>query len=189
LTNDSVIPLTYLWSAHPLLKIKAGTELMFADKINEVFINWASDTSIGAFGDKIPWPLIGNNGQTIDYSVVQPQNLNQAMKVFTYPLRTGLAGVYHPQQDEALLFHFDPIEIPYLGLWLCYGGWPEESEQKHFTIGIEPTNGRPDSLSEAVKRGECVEIDAHKAHNWALEMSIWQGKPDVRKFHNSSSST
>ncbi|MFO7971553.1 MAG: hypothetical protein R6U40_07365 [Desulfobacterales bacterium] len=184
LANEDDIPLTYLWSAHPLLRVNPGTKLFFRDNIEEVFVNWASDPDLGQFGDKLPWPVIRNNGQPIDYSVVKKRDFGQAAKFFTHSLNNGLAGIHDSQTDETLLFHFDPGKTPYLGLWLCYGGWPAEADRKHLTVGIEPTNGRPDALDEAVKRRECSEIKAKGTHQWVIGMSLWEGKPDLQHINS-----
>jgi len=41
----------YLWSAHPLLQVEPGDQLIFGEKISSVFLNWSSEDRIGKYGD------------------------------------------------------------------------------------------------------------------------------------------
>ncbi len=174
--GDKALP--YIWSAHPLLKISPGSKLMFADSFDRVLVNWASDPEIGSFGDEISWPELLDNGEQTDFTDVPEREFGRTAKLFTPRLDKGQAGLYRADVDESICFEFDTEEVPYMGLWLCYGGWPVElpSGQKHMTVGLEPTTGRPDSLKEAVKRDECPILKAGDTTNWILTMYVEQGK-------------
>jgi len=177
LLNNGAEPFTYLWSAHPLLKVDPGAEILLRDNIDKVFVNWASDPDIGRYGDYLPWPYMYTNGRTINYAIVQDKDITQAAKVFSPPLQHGFAGVYIPEKDETVAFEFDVEKTPFLGIWLCYGGWPATAENKHLTVGLEPTNGWPDSLENAVNQGECSSLDAGAKTTWPLTVSLWEGIP------------
>jgi galactose mutarotase-like enzyme len=43
---------------------------------------------------------------------------------------------------------FDATIIPYLGLWLCYGGWPERDGPKQMCVAMEPSTAPVDSLAQ-----------------------------------------
>ncbi len=177
LKNYSDHPFKYIWSAHPLLKVEAGARLVLDKEIEKVFLNWASDAELGGFGDELSWPVIGSGNTMVDYSKVQTKEFGKALKCFTGSLNRGVAGIYHPDTDEHLLFHFDPAENPYLGIWLCYGGWPINNEEKHLTVGLEPASGRPDSLKEAINRNEYAEILAGEEKKWSIKMTLMKGRP------------
>jgi galactose mutarotase-like enzyme len=178
LDNRGEEALPFIWSAHPLLKISAGCELLFADKFEEVLVNWASDPSIGAFGDVASWPHLLDGEQQVDFSKVPERTFERTAKLFTPRLEEGKVGLYREDVDESISFEFDTEEVPYLGLWLCYGGWPvdQPSENKHMTVGLEPATGRPDGLDEAIKRGECPILEAGDTINWMLNIRIQEGK-------------
>lgn len=178
LKNNAQVPLAYIWSAHPLLYVRPGVQLLTADRIDEVFINWASDSDFARYGDIRPWPYLSPEHPDIDYSLVQDKMMGLAIKCFTEPLIEGLAGIYDHENDESLVFQFDPQQLPYLGLWLCYGGWPVTGEHKHLTVGIEPASGRPDSLMKAIQRNEFSQVAAGDVNHWTLILSVWKGKPN-----------
>ncbi len=170
----------YIWSAHPLLKVEPGTRLFTADPIDQVFLNWASDRNIGDFGQMLSWPVIQVNGHSIDCSVVHDRKQGIALKCFTNRLKKGLAGVYFSQSDQSLIYQFDIRQNPYLGMWLCYGGWPENRREKHLTVAMEPASGRPDSLAKAVERNEYSRIGGKEIKNWYFKIKIEKGVPENR---------
>lgn len=175
-SNDMDVPFQYLWSAHPLLNIKSGARIVLPKSVNRVFMNWASNPSIGSYGEMLQWPLkINHRHEPLDFSIVATRTANVAIKCFTDMLDEGFAGLYYPDTDRTLLFEFNPAEVPYVGLWLCYGGWPVESSKKQFTLAIEPSNGRPDKLQNAIQRNECQILAPHTTKTWELTISVLEG--------------
>ncbi len=170
-------PLSFLWSAHPLLAVHPGMRILLPGGIKHVLLNWSSDADVGTFGEQIPWPNIHPGRRGLDFAEVQDPALGVAVKCFTDSLDAGCAALYDRVADESLLIRFDPTENPYLGLWLCYGGWPETADRKHLTVALEPCNGRPDSLREAVLRKECSEVPAGGERHWTMFLSLWRGLP------------
>jgi galactose mutarotase-like enzyme len=181
LQNLSENEFYYLWSAHPLLQVEPGDKLYFGDNLNKVFLNWSSEDKIGKYGDTLDWPYFKVNGNRYDYSVVQDVRHGIAVKCFTDVLTHGMAAVYFHKSHESLVYYFEPDETPYVGLWLCYGGWPENRPEKHLTIAIEPTSGRPDSISQAIERNEYTSISGESIKEWSLKMKIISGKPNGRE--------
>jgi len=181
LSNKSDYGYRYLWSAHPLLNVEQGNQILIGEEITDVFVNGSSNESIGKYGDILSWPYLDNS---TNYSCVQSKQLNHAIKIFTNRLHEGCAGIYKPDTNESILFSFNTSEIPFLGLWLCYGGWPDHNSNKHLTVGLEPTNGRPDSLQKAVARNECPYLESGATDTWSLTLSIINGKPDFQNCSN-----
>jgi len=174
--NNMDVPFQFLWSAHPLLHVKSGARIMLPKSVRRVFLNWTSNSNIGSYGDFLQWPLkFKGDGETLDFSVVPNVTANVAVKCFTDALEEGFAGLYYPETNRTLLFKFDPADIPYVGLWLCYGGWPVDSPKKQFTIAIEPCNGRPDKLQNAIQRRECQVLAPHESKTWHLSISVHEG--------------
>jgi galactose mutarotase-like enzyme len=174
--NNMDVPFHYLWSAHPLLNIKSGVRLLLPKSVTRVFLNWASNPNMGAYGDFLQWPItITHHNELVDLSVAAEQNKNVAVKCFTDVLEEGFAGLYYPETDRTLFFEFDPADVPYVGLWLCYGGWPVASSKKQFTLAIEPCNGRPDKLQNAIQRNECQVLAPHTTKAWNLTISVYEG--------------
>jgi len=174
LINRSDSPFNYLWSAHPLLHVVEGSELLLPRDIKRVSMFWASDDSFGAKGDILSWPNL--TGDNTSFSTIPGLSAGKAVKVFSDRLHTGYAGIYRSDVDESLMFRFNVDQIPYLGLWLCYGGWPVDEQEKHLTVGLEPTNYKSDSLEESANNNKHSYIDSGETICWELELSVLPGK-------------
>ncbi|WP_069130281.1 aldose epimerase family protein [Rhodohalobacter halophilus] len=166
----------FIWSSHPLLNVNPGDELVLPLELNEILVDGMSEEGIGKFGDRLSWHELKTKKLPFDLSVVQPKETEFAGKFFSEKLHTGRTGIYRKQTDESLIFDFDTNVIPNLGIWLCYGGWPEDSDEKDLTVALEPCIGRPDSLNKAMEWGEHLEIQPSQMREWSLKISVQDGK-------------
>lgn len=175
LTNESNRSISYLWSAHPLLRVEPGTRIELPAEVDQMLVHWSLSDSLGHHGDLCAWPLADREGQREDLSRVGPPSSQSADKLFTGRLKHGWCSLYHPATDESIGFRFDPQRTPYIGLWMTIRGWHKPDEPGHFTVALEPCNGRPDSLDEAHARGECAELKPNEVHTWWLRLQVKQG--------------
>lgn len=173
LVNNESYPFHYIWSAHPLLAVDEGDRILLSGSSSELLLNWSSDQHLGEEGSTLQWPKAEVNGG-YDFSVVKSRRNKTAAKLFT-AAGNGRAGVYRKKSDETLMFHTDPAKVPYLGIWLCYGGWPVDSEKGEYTVAIEPTLAEFDSLNRARNKDQSLQIAAGGTHTWKLEISIDSG--------------
>lgn len=166
--EDESLP--YIWSAHPLLNVEPGDEIYLTDEIDEVILNWTNDDSIGKFGDVLKWPMIDGKN---DYSTIKEMNFGKAVKLFSKRLtEVGWCALYKVKTKESLLISFNNITIPYLGIWLTYGGWPTDNRPKHLTIALEPTNTCYDSLAAAIDKKSYSVIKPMQKIEWRMEFTI-----------------
>lgn len=175
--NPTKEPFRYLWCAHPLLQVAPGTQVLLPPSVDRVLLEWITDETVGRHGDILPWPYLASTRRRINYAEVQTKSLRQAVKCFTDILQEGYAVVYYGDSAESLQFEFNPKEIPYLGVWLSYGGWPVGSSNPDLTVALEPSTARCDSLEEAIERGEYSEVAPGATRSWSMSISVWKGLP------------
>jgi galactose mutarotase-like enzyme len=177
-TNLSQSSVKFLWSAHPLLTVEPGAEIILPPEVKEIEVEWSKDARLGKAGDRCGWPQdTGRSGRTVELNRVAPPSAGTADKLFTGRLSEGFCGMFLPSKNENIAFRFDPRMVPYLGLWICQGGWPEGRADKQFTVALEPCSGRPDSLAEAIRRNECVMLAANETVRWWMEVEVNSGAP------------
>lgn len=168
--NNEDEPLPYIWAAHPLLNVAPGDEIYLTDEIQNVLLYWSNDPTLGAKGKELEWPLIDGKN---DYSIIPHREFGKAVKLFSGKLNESVWATLHkPKNKESFLITFDSSEIPFLGIWLCYGGWPESIKDKHFTIALEPTNVPGDCLADAIKENKCGVLLPQQISEWRVEFSI-----------------
>lgn len=178
LQNRSTEGFHYVWSSHPLLEVQEGDQIIMGQEVKKMNVYWSSD-SVLQDRSRISWPISQKQDKAVDYSKVPGQGSNIAVKLFTSRLSVPCAVLYRSHSDESLVFSYDSLTDPYLGLWLCYNGWPEHSDQKSFTVALEPCNSPSDLLSEAVKLGKAPLINAGKSHNWSLSIRCVEGMEKI----------
>ena len=168
----------FLWSAHPLLAVNPGCRLVLPNDISSVFVNWSFEERLGRCGDCCGWPVAQTKaGHAVDLSRLTSANALTADKLFTSRLSKGTCALSYPQTNEALVFHFDPVLVPYLGIWVCQGGWPSP-DRGHFTAALEPCTARTDSLREAIEMGDGHVLQPGQNKRWELTLEVRPGYAD-----------
>jgi hypothetical protein len=169
----STSPFRYLWSAHPLLAVSEGSRILLPASVDSLLVNWSRDARLGRFGDRCGWPR--HRGMTLD--VLEPARAGTADKLFTPALSEGFCAYHDRASGESVTLRFDPGLTPYVGLWICQGGWPTSRAAKHYTVALEPCSGQPDALSEAAQRNACRVLAPKAVDRWWLEVELRAGPP------------
>lgn len=169
LTNLGAYAVPWLWSAHPLFAVDPGDRVVLPNQVHNVRLEGSAGNRLGVSGDSLTWPR--NNGT--DLARVSKPDTSVGDKIFAGPLGTteeGSCTLERLQAGLRLTVLFDPMLTPYLGLWLCYGGWPSEPGPKQFCVAPEPCTAPVDSLA---KTGTWTRwLDPGETFNWPMELTI-----------------
>ena len=141
LRSTGAAPFPYLWAAHPLLAIQPGT-LLELPGVSRARVGGVHGRHDLATGDTVTWPLDGGTG------VLVPETGGWAMNLFMESAAIGLARVTDPTRGEMLEFHWDAAAIPFVTLWLNFGGWGPAGEP-YLNLAVEPCLAVPTQLDEA----------------------------------------
>ncbi|MCC6443970.1 MAG: DUF5107 domain-containing protein [Armatimonadetes bacterium] len=168
--NRSPHPMKVLWSSHPLLAFPPGSRILLPEGAR-VVVGESRGLRLGRPGDTLNWPLAtAPDGRKYDLSVLAPPYLGYVDKLYTARLREGWCGIRDASTGEGVLFTFPVEKVPYVGLWLDLGGWPEG--QPFYQIALEPCSGTPDALDEAVRDwNSFAVVPARGELSWSLTMT------------------
>jgi galactose mutarotase-like enzyme len=144
LTSRSVMKESYLWSLHPLLRLRLGDQLELP-------------LSTRALLDGEPWL---NN-------VTTASPAENCAKLFATPVTEGVAAIQNRETGDRLEFEWSPAENHALGIWLTRGGW-----HGHDHFALEPTNSDSDSLTLAAARNRCGNIAAGDSVTWQVRLRV-----------------
>jgi galactose mutarotase-like enzyme len=173
LTNVGKSPAPWSWAAHPLFAVDAGDAIELPESITSLRIEGSGGGRLGATGDTVTWPVAkGPKGGEANLSLVQTLQSRIAEKLFAGPLAANENWCALRRRKEGLRIRvgFDTAATPYLGLWLCYGGWPERQGPKQMCVAMEPAMAPVDSLaqtgewSRVLGPGEC--------YAWQMRVAI-----------------
>ena len=164
LRNTGTAPEPYLWCLHPLLALAPGDRLELPADVAALRLNGGLGAPI-AMGDRWAWPE-PFPGIRLDACEV-PGMPGGCVKGFAGPLAEGRAAVVNDATGDRLEFRWDSAQLPFLGIWLNrgHGGFHH--------VALEPGNGAPDSLAEAVdgwrQHGTLPPLAAVR---WSLTLTI-----------------
>jgi galactose mutarotase-like enzyme len=152
--------LRFLWTLHPLNVLRRDTKLMLP-KGSRRLLNVQPESAPGLPENEIDF---GSSGLSVPYSIGHGHSCKFYVNS---PLQTGCAGLYYPQEKLALIYRFDPVKLPYLGVWINTGGFKNE-----VNIAIEPSNGFYDSLERAVSNATAPAILPGDDLSWSLRIDL-----------------
>lgn len=172
LFNFSDSPATWLWSAHPLLRVEEDDLILLPNEIKDVTVEYCSTAQFQQ-RSSIGWPQARTLlGTMIDLNRVPARDGMTAYKLFAQMGNAGWASLYRRRTGQGLVFRFNPSETPFLGLWICSGAWPERSTQKQYTVALEPTTADFDSLSAAQRNGRIHSLEGGRLRRWNLQVEL-----------------
>jgi galactose mutarotase-like enzyme len=174
LTNLGAYRVPWAWSAHPLFAVEAGDRIVLPDAIQTLRLEGSGCNRIGVGGDSVSWPVTRQkDGSNTDLSLVGCPNTGIGDKLFAGPFapaQPAWCALERTRIGLRLTVRFEPSLTPYLGLWLCYGGWPEEPGAKQFCVAPEPATAPVDSLRQAGPWSNW--LDPGETLNWPMELLI-----------------
>jgi galactose mutarotase-like enzyme len=150
-TNTGSYQVPWSWSAHPLFTAEAGDRIVLPPSIQKLRLEGSGGDRLGKNGDGVDWPharLV--NGEVTDLSIGQPPESGIGDKLFAGPLSAteNWCALERPQAGVRIKVSFEPVATPYLGLWICYGGWPDRPGPKQICVALEPATAPVDSLAK-----------------------------------------
>jgi len=173
LTNTGSFPAPWSWAAHPLFVAEAGDRIVLPGSIEKLRLEGSGGGRLGKGGDTVSWPVATlADGDRSDMSVAQGPESGIGDKLFAGPLAAeeNWCALERPKAGLAIRFRFDAAANPYLGLWICYGGWPERPGPKQVCVALEPATAPVDSL--AVTGPWSRVLPAGKTFSWTVTVEI-----------------
>lgn len=147
LVNLSDDALEYHYSGHNTLNINPNYRIILPSEVTKVKVGMAITDRLGAFGDEISWPRTADNrGNTVDLSKLGQPCDGTGENLYTPKLTNSWCAAFNEPRKEAIGFSFDADKLPYLLVWINYGGY-----QGYYHIALEPSTGRPDNLEIAIR--------------------------------------
>ena len=171
LANVGESPLPWSWAAHPLFRCQPGDSIVLPEEIQAVQVEGSRGNRLGRHGDTIAWPIAGlADGTNYDLRQAGAADAGTGDKLFAGPMREGWCVLNRPSIGLRITIRFDISLTPYLGLWLCYGGWPEGDGPKQVCIAPEPTTAPVDSLAE--EGAWSRRLEPGETATWPMEIEI-----------------
>ena len=171
LTNMGAYRVPWAWSAHPLFAIDAGDEILLPASVHNLRVEGSAGDRLGKSGDSAGWPIaVTRDGAEVDLRTVVVANSGIGDKLFATTLGEGWCALVRKHLGLRLTIRFEPSLTPYLGLWICDGGWPDGAGAKQVCVALEPTTAPVDSLAATGTWSRW--LDPGETFTWPVELQI-----------------
>jgi galactose mutarotase-like enzyme len=149
-TNTGSSPIPWSWAAHPLFAVEQDDRIILPDSIKTLRLEGSAGDRLGKRGDEVQWPIANlATGFHADLSRAEAPDSGIGDKLFAGSVNPGDAwcALERPSVGVRIKISFDADATPYLGLWICYGGWPDRPGPKQVCVALEPATAPVDSLA------------------------------------------
>lgn len=160
---------SYLWSAHPLFLVDPGDQIVLPPSVNQLRIEGSGTHRLA--GESCAWPIAKTvQGEDVDLSRTGAASDGIGDKLFASTPDAGWCALERPQAGLRLEVRFDPAITPYLGLWLCYGGWPQGQAARQYCVALEPCMAPADSLALGARWAH--RLAPGQSESWPVTISL-----------------
>ncbi|PKR53844.1 hypothetical protein [Thalassospira marina] len=152
LANQGTLPCPYLWSQHCLLATRPGEKLVL--------------DGLGTPDPAIHAPY--------DDLIIRGREAQFAQKTYA-ALTENHACIGIKGDAGGILFSWRRAEIPWCGIWLDYGGWPnaETSQPAPHQVALEPATAPFDPLTAAQNTGYGRVLVPGQSQSWQVIIKIF----------------
>jgi galactose mutarotase-like enzyme len=161
------------WAAHPLFACEECDRIVLPNSIRSLKVEGSGGERLGKSGGSVAWPIAElAAGGTADLSIVDRGDSGIGDKLFAGRLNTteNWCVLERVSAGLSIRVRFDSAATPYLGLWICYGGWPERPGPKQVCVAMEPSTAPVDSL--AVSGPWSRELVPGESFSWPMQVEI-----------------
>ena len=148
LTNLSNETLEYHYSGHNTLNVNPNYRIVLPPEVKTVKRGFAITDRLGNFEQELSWPITQDkSGKMVDLGKVGQPTEGTGENLYTSKLTDSWCAALNESRNEAIGFSFDAKVLPYILVWISWGGY-----LGHYQIALEPSTGRPDNLNTAVNQ-------------------------------------
>jgi len=177
--NTGNIPQSFLYACHPLFAVDPGDQILLPPDVRSLALDYSRDGRLGVRGEMIAWP---NSPAEPYLNFAKPRDAGTAEMLYTTRLREGRCGIYRSVHRQMLLITFDTSVLPFLGVWLCYGGWPGGMGMQQYAVALEPTTSPHNTLANAQRDGAAILLDPGADSSWEICFQLGETESDLSAF-------
>jgi galactose mutarotase-like enzyme len=168
--NTGSAPQSFLYACHPLFAVSAGDRILLPPDLRQLTLQYSRNNRIGQGGSVVPWPVT-SSGLRLD--ITGGPEAGTAEMFYTARLNEGICGIWRHATSQTLEVSFDASSLPFLGLWICHGGWPDQSDRpRQYAVALEPTTSACNTLAEAQRQGSAIQLAPAAVFEWQIHFAV-----------------
>jgi hypothetical protein len=183
-TNIGDCDTAFLYAAHPLLAVERGDRIVLPLECRSLTLFDSRQGRLGRIGDQVSWPA-ANLGEVAEtrVDILDGPEAGTAEMLYTDRLQQGWCGLYRGRQKQGIAIRFDTAKLPYMGLWICCGGWPEDAgPAPQYAFAPEPTTAPCGSLLEAIHQKAAVTLQPGGSFCFSMQLCVSEPGIELQAF-------
>ncbi|MDE1160903.1 MAG: aldose epimerase [Acidobacteriaceae bacterium] len=184
ITNIGAEDTSFLYAAHPLLAVDEGDRIVLPDECANLALFDSRHTRLGHKGTQLSWPqaALASGEGVVDLSLIGAFDDDTAEMLYTPRLLHGVCGLYRSAYRQGISLYFSEDSLPWMGLWICCGGWPDDGSPRQYAFAPEPTSAPCGSLSQALAESSATVLSPGASFNFSLEFALSDSGIDLADF-------
>ncbi len=185
-TNESQVPVEFMWGHHPTLGEAFLNEHCVIDLPpceGLTLPAWTEDQWLVPDAE-FKWPHApGRDGQAVDLSRVQPRDAHQEDAAYLSNLEGGWWAVTDTVREVGIGQAWPLDVFPYAILWAVYGGSPGYPwYRQNYCLAIEPQSSIPEGLASAAASGTTLKLEGGESLSLTLATVVYEGLSRVQRI-------
>ena len=165
--GGSPFPIHY--ACHPLLAVDPEDRIVLPRGVESMNV-YESENRLPS--GPVTWPIHFLGDERVDLGCVGKPLDGIADMLFSNRLSSGVCGIYRRQYGKGIVMDFNVEMLPYLGLWMSFGGWPKSGTRKQYAVALEPTTAPCGSLVEALSVAAAPILEKDKPLEFWINFSV-----------------
>jgi len=161
--SEERLPFHFLFKQHLPIRLTPECKLRLpGGRVRAVDASFGSRLSTT---DEFDWPHAPGKDRVADFRAVPAASSCQQEFLYVRELPEPWCGVDDTRKLASIRMRFDTTFLPYVWLFLTYGGW-----RGYYTAVLEPCTNLPKDLSEAVQHGQSARLEP--GQEFATQVSV-----------------
>lgn len=171
--SEERLPFHFLFKQHLPIRLTPDCKLRLpGGRARAVDASFGSRLSTT---DEFDWPCAPGREGVADLRDVPAASSRQQEFVYVRELPEPWCGVDDTRQAASIRMRFDSTLLPYVWLFLTYGGW-----RGHYTAVLEPCTNLPKDLAEAARLGQSARLESGQEFATRVSVTVSSLLPNTR---------
>jgi hypothetical protein len=170
--SEEHLPFHFLFKQHLPIRLTPDCKLRLpGGRARAVDASFGSRVSTT---EEFAWPHAPGRQGVTDLREVPGESSRQQEFLYVRELPEPWCGVDDPRKAASIRMHFDSTLLPYVWLFLTYGGW-----RGHYSAVLEPCTNLPKDLAEAARLGQSARLEPGQEFTTKVFVTVSSLLPNI----------
>ncbi|MFV0352173.1 MAG: DUF4432 family protein [Oscillospiraceae bacterium] len=177
ITNESPVPMEYMWGHHPVLGapfLDESCEIILPQSSKSYSAHTLANAGVLPANQTQAWPhFTDTEGNRHNLAHIQPAQAQKYREYGISGLAQGECSVWNANQNIGFALQWDEKQFPYLWIWEPNGGNLNHPWYgRNYVLGVEPWSHLAGSLQEVLSAGQAMVLEPWQTKETWLNAAV-----------------